>query len=142
MAFYYELKVNKDKTVKLKMNTKNIIALEKSLGGKNPITVLTGMQGTDGDIQLIPYETVAKVLHYSLQALEHGYDYEKTLELIDEYREGSEDGKIRDYTTLIPVLMKVFEISGIIPSMDNNGNPNDVSNLNESENPTQVVKDL
>lgn len=141
MALYYTLEVNPTKSVKLKMNTRNIIALEKSLGGKNPLSIFGSMNMDTGMGDLPTFEVVSKVLHFALQTMEHGYDYDKTLALMDEYMEN--DGEhTRSYTELIPVLLEVFQVSGIIPKNSEEADPNKVEEVTKQENPIQVVKDL
>ena len=64
---YTELAVG-GKTLKLRLTTRAVIALEKKLG-KNPLSVFTGVQG--GELPTV--SEIIAVLHASLQALEHGY---------------------------------------------------------------------
>lgn len=141
MALYYTLEVNPTKSVKLKMNTRNIIALEKSLGGKNVLSIFKNMDMSTGMGDLPTESDISKVLHYSLQSLEHGYDYDKTLDLMDEFKENDGVHK-RTYLDLIPLLLEVFQVSGIIPENSNEADPNKVEEVTKQENPIQVVKDL
>lgn len=142
MALYYSLQINPEKSVKLRMSVKDIINLEKSLGGKNPLSIF-GNLDTDGGMNGLPsWEVIAKVLQHSLQKFEHGYDYNATCDLIEEYMDN--DGEnTRSYTELIPVLMEVFQISGVIPKNTANINPDEVAaEVTKQENPTNVKKDL
>lgn len=86
--------------LKCRLNTQNIVALERKLGGKNILKVLM-------DEQILSVDIVLNVLHLSLQALEHGYTLDKVYKLYDEYVE--ED---KTYMDLIPELMSVLEVSG------------------------------
>lgn len=88
------------KELKCRLNTQNIIALEKKLGGKSVLKVLM-------EEQIPSLDMVLNTLHASLQTLEHGYTLEKVYSLYDEYVE--ED---KTYTDLIPELISVLEVSG------------------------------
>lgn len=96
---YYVVNIG-DKELKCRLNTQNIITLEKKLGGKNVLKVLM-------DDQIPSLDMVMSTLHASLQALEHGYTLEKVYALYDEY---VEEGKT--YMDLVPELINVLEVSG------------------------------
>lgn len=89
---------------KLKLTTKNSVALERSLG-YNPISMLMdidkGKMPKLGDILII--------LQATLQKYHHGVDMNKTIDIFDAYVD--EGNSMFD---LIPVLVEVFEQSGYI----------------------------
>lgn len=86
--------------LKCRLNSQNIINLEKKFGGKSVLKILM-------DEQIPGLEMVLSTLHASLQALEHGYTMQDVYELYDDY---VEEGKT--YTDLIPELLNVLEVSG------------------------------
>lgn len=139
MARYYTLEVTDTKTVKLRMNVSDIIQLEKSLGGKNPLSIFNGMDSGNTMSSLPSFTEVALVFHYALQGMEHGYTFEKSQKLMDEYLnfEGidEETGEElnRSYVDLIPILLEVFQVSGIIPK-SKNIDPNEVADEVEDPN--------
>lgn len=91
---------------KLRLTTKNSIALEKALG-YNPITMLmdidAGTMPKLGDILIM--------LQMMLQPYHHGFTMDKTMDLFDKY---VEDGN--SMFDLIPVFVSVLEQSGYISS--------------------------
>ncbi|WP_044736516.1 DUF6096 family protein [Geobacillus kaustophilus] len=102
---YKEFKVG-EKEFKLRMVASSIVALEKQLGGQNPLNILMGIESG----QLPPVSAVLQILHAALQKFHHGMTYEKVLELYDEYVELG-----NSYTDLIPILIDVFKVSGFLP---------------------------
>lgn len=86
--------------LKCRLNTQNIINLEKKFGGKSVLKILM-------DEQIPGMDMVLSTLHASLQALEHGYTMQDVYDLYDDY---VEEGKT--YTDLIPELLSVLEVSG------------------------------
>lgn len=86
--------------LKCRLNTQNIINLEKKFGGKSVLRILM-------DEQIPGLDMVLSTLHASLQALEHGFSMQDVYELYDDY---VEEGKT--YTDLIPELLNVLEVSG------------------------------
>lgn len=94
-----------EKELKLRLDTKNTVALEKILG-TNPVNEL--LKCSAG--QLPTMDFVATTLHASLQKLEHGYTAPKVYELLDEY---FDDG--HTLVDAIPVLVEVFQVAGLIP---------------------------
>lgn len=101
---YITLKI-KDKELKLRLNARATVQLEKKLG-KNPMEVFMGVE--QGHLPTLADLII--VLHGCLQALEHGYTEDKVYDLFDEYVE--DGGSVMD---LIPVIVEVFQASGIIP---------------------------
>lgn len=92
-----------DKTYKLRLNTRNIVALEKQLGC-NPIHVFG-----DGD-KLPTLTQMIQVLHSSLQQLNHGISLNDTYDIFDEYLA---DG--HTMSDFVYVIMDVYRASGLIP---------------------------
>lgn len=99
---YYDFTVG-NKTYKLRLNTRNTIALEKSLGC-NPLAIF----GSKGDT--IPtVSAMVAILHASLQQYQHGITLNDTYDLFDEYvAEGNTS------TDFIPVIIEIYKVSGII----------------------------
>ena len=92
-----------NKSYKLRLNTKNVVLLEKQLGG-NPLSIF-------GDGEQIPTITaMVAILHASLQQYNHGFSFNDAYELFDEYLEEGHSS-----TDFIPVIMDIYKASGIIP---------------------------
>ena len=92
----------KDKTYKLRLTTRNTVNLEKSLGC-NPVAIFGA-----GDV--IPTITVmVRILHASLQALEHGITLDNAYDIFDSWLE---DGHAA--TDFISVIVDIYKASGII----------------------------
>ena len=92
------------KTYKLRLNTRNIVALEKTIG-RNPVAIFF-----EGNEERIPTITeMVAILHASLQQLNHGITMNEAFDIFDEY--------IADHTTMefIKVIMEVYQASGLIP---------------------------
>ena len=100
-----------DKELKLKLDAKNTVALERVVG-TNPLNEL--MKVANGQLPTLDFAITT--LHASLQKLEHGYTLNKVYDLYDEY---VEDG--HSFVDLIPVLMDVFKAAGFIPQDDEQG---------------------
>lgn len=103
---YYELTVG-EKTYKLRLNTRNVVALEKQLGC-NPLAIFG-----QGDT-IPPVTTMVNILHYSLQQYHHGMNLNNAYDLFDEY---IADGNTS--TDFIPVIVEIFKVSGIIKEEGN-----------------------
>lgn len=92
-----------NKSYKLRLNTRNIVLLEKSLGC-NPLHIF----GKAGDT--IPTITVmVAILHASLQQYQHNITLNEAYDIFDEYLED------HNTTDFIPVIMEIYKASGIIP---------------------------
>lgn len=100
-----------DKELKLKLDAKNTVALERVVG-TNPLNEL--MKVANGQLPTLDF--AINTLYASLQKLEHGYTLNKVYDLYDEY---VEDG--HSLVDLIPVLMDVFKAAGFIPKDENQG---------------------
>ena len=97
----------KDRDYKLSFNFQACVDLEKKLG-TNPVNIFMAMAGND--IKLPSLSDLITVLHFSLQALEHGISMDKTYEIYDAF---IEEG--HSMTDLIPVIIDVYKVSGLIP---------------------------
>lgn len=91
-----------EKEYKLRLNTRNVITLEKNLNG-NPLSIF----GTGERIPTIT-EMVA-ILHASLQTYHHGISMNDAYDIFDAYLA---DGKTM--TNFIPVIVDIYRASGII----------------------------
>lgn len=93
-----------NKSYKLRLNTRNIVALEKTLG-RNPMAIF--FEGSDERIPTIT-EMVA-ILHASLQQYNHGITMNDCFDIFDEY--------IAEHSTMefIKVIMEVYQASGLMP---------------------------
>lgn len=91
-----------NKTYKLRLSTRNIVALEKQLGC-NPLGIFK-----DGDTLPTVSEMVA-VLFNSLQQFNHGISMNDAYDIFDAYLA---DG--HSMTDFIPVILEVYKVSGII----------------------------
>lgn len=103
-SFYAELHVNDDKVLKLKLRVRDIVALERKIG-ESPLNLLMNMN--EGTIPKL--DDMVLILQASLQKYEHGYDIDKTYDLLDEYFENG-----NTIIDLVPVIIKIFEVSGFI----------------------------
>ena len=97
-----------NKAYKLRLNTRNIVALEKQLGC-NPVAIF----GKGDTIPTI--STMVTVLHAALQQYHHGITMDDAYDIFDNYLA---DG--HSMTDFIPVLVEVYKVSGII-KMDSEG---------------------
>ena len=92
-----------NKDYKLRLSTRNIVALEKQLGC-NPINIF-------GSGDTVPSITVmVAVLHASLQQYNHGITMNDAYDIFDEYLA---DGN--STVDFIPVIIDIYRTSGIIP---------------------------
>ncbi len=91
-----------NKAYKLRLNTRNIVALEKQIGG-NPLSIFG-----KGDT-LPSITTLVSVLHASLQQYQHNISLNDAFDIFDEYLA---DGNTM--TDFIKVVVDVYKQSGII----------------------------
>lgn len=90
------------KAYKLRLNTRNIVALEKQLGG-NPLSIF-------GDGTKLPtVSELVAVLWASLQQYQHNISLNDAYDIFDAYLE---DGHIM--TDFFAVVVEVYKVSGII----------------------------
>ena len=91
-----------NKDYKLRLSTRNTIALEKQLGC-NPLSIF-------GDGNTIPTITqMVNILYASLQQLNHGISLNDAYDIFDAYLS---DG--HSVTDFIYVILDIFRISGLI----------------------------
>ena len=98
-----------DKDYKLRLATRNIVALEKQIGC-NPLAIF-------GTGETIPEVSImVAVLHASLQKYEHGIDMEKAYDIFDTYLE---DG--HTMTDFLSVIVEIYKASGLIANGKDKG---------------------
>lgn len=90
-----------NKAYKLRLNTRNTVALEKALGC-NPLSIF----GAGDTIPTIT--TMVTILHASLQQYHHGITMNDAFDIFDEYLEE------HSATDFIPVILEIYKVSGII----------------------------
>lgn len=89
------------KDYKLRLATRNIVALEKAIGC-NPLSIF-------GDGNEIPsITTMVNILWFSLQKFHHGISLTDAYDIFDEYLE--EHGM----TDFIAVIVDIYKVSGLI----------------------------
>lgn len=94
-----------NKSYKLRLNTRNVVALEKSIGC-NPVSLFFNNYG--GERVPTITEMVA-VLHASLQQYNHGITLNDCYDIFDDY--------VAEHSTMefIKVMMEVYQASGLMP---------------------------
>lgn len=98
-----------NKDYKLRLNTRNVVALEKAVGC-NPLAIF-------GNGETLPtITTMVNVLHASLQHFHHGISLNDSYEIFDEYLV---DHSITDF---IKVIIDIYKTSGLIPEGFNEKN--------------------
>lgn len=107
---YHEFNAG-SKEYKLRLNTRNIVELEKKLGC-NPIMIF----GAEGD-QIPTVSVMIVILHASLQAYHHGVTLNDAYDIFDAYLE---DGHTS--VDFIKEIMEIYKASGIVPKEDNEKN--------------------
>ena len=99
---FYDFEVG-NKAYKLRLNTRNIVNLEKVLGC-NPLAIF----GLDG--KTIPtVTTMVNILHCSLQQYQHGITLNDAYDIFDDYLAC---GNLP--TDFITVIFEVYKVSGIV----------------------------
>lgn len=102
---YYDFEAG-GKAYKLRLNTRNIVALEKQLGG-NPLSIF-------GDGSKIPEVTeMVAVLWASAQQYQHGISMNDAYDIFDSFLD---DGNAM--TDFFNVIIEVYKVSGIIQAED------------------------
>lgn len=98
---YVEFEVGA-KVYKLRLNTRNIVLLEKQIGC-NPLSIF-------GDGDTVPTVTVmVAVLHAALQQYNHGITLNDAYAIFDEYMEE------RSAVDFVAVILDIYKASGLIP---------------------------
>lgn len=91
-----------NKNYRLRLNTRNTIALEKALG-TNPLAIF-------GDGETLPtITTMVHILHASLQQYNHNITLNDAFDIFDEYL--ADGHTMMDF---IPVILEVYKVSGLI----------------------------
>ena len=98
---YYEFTAG-NKQYKLRLSTRNTVALEKQLGC-NPLAIF----GTGDTIPTIT--SMVTILHYALQQYNHSITLNDAYDIFDEWLE--EGNAVTDF---IPVIIELYKVSGII----------------------------
>ena len=102
-----------DKNYKLRLGTRDIIALEKSIG-MNPISIF-------GDGTTIPSLTIMiNILHASLQKFHHGISLTDAYDIFDDY---IADGN--SMTDFLTVIIDIYRVSGIFTDEERNKEENE-----------------
>ena len=100
---YYDFSAG-SKEYKLRLNTRNVVELEKKLGC-NPIMIF----GLEGD-QIPTVSTMVVILHASLQTYHHGVTLNDAYDIFDAYIEDEHTS-----VDFIKVIMEIYKASGIVP---------------------------
>lgn len=109
---YYEFEAGNN-IYKLRLNTRNIVSLEKQLGC-NPVMVF-------GNGDRVPTVTqMVAILNQSMQTYHHGVTVDKAYDIFDAYLA---DGHAM--TDFIPVIIDIYRVSGIMSSDNSGGNTED-----------------
>ena len=92
-----------NKEYKLRLNTRNVVSLEKSLGC-NPVAIFG-----DGD-DIPSFTSMVTILHASLQQYNHGCDMNKAFDIFDDW---IADG--HNMVDFVKVILEIYQASGIVP---------------------------
>jgi hypothetical protein len=98
-----------NKSYKLRLNTRNVVALEKTIG-RNPVSIFFEV---DGNERIPTITEMVAVLHASLQQYNHGVSMNDAFDIFDDYvAEG--------HSTLefVKVIMEVYQASGLMPKSE------------------------
>lgn len=98
---YSEFEVN-GKEYKLRLGARDIVKLEKKLGG-NPMNIFMAVE--NGDLPRL--EAIILILQASMTKYHSGMSVDDVYDLYDEYM--AEGGT---YMEMIPVLLDIFKVSG------------------------------
>ena len=91
---------------KLRLNTRNVVNLERQLGC-NPLSIF-------GDGDAMPtVTTMVQILYCSLQQYQHGISLDDSYDIFDRYLE---DHSMTDFLT---VIVDIFKASGLIKNEGN-----------------------
>ena len=101
------------KTYKLRLNTRNIVELEKKLGG-NPLIIFDNVS-EDGFSGLPTVGQMITVLHYSLQQFNHGISMNDTYDIFDEWLANG-----NEWTEFFNIIVEIYKVSGIIKEAEDN----------------------
>lgn len=90
-----------EKNYKLRLATRNIVALEKAIG-KNPLGIFGNGE------ELPPITTMVNILFHSLQQYQHAIGFNEACDIFDEYLQEN------TMTDFISVIMEIYKVSGIM----------------------------
>lgn len=90
-----------EKNYQLRLATRNIVALEKAIGG-NPLGIFKN------EDDLPPVTTMVNILFHSLQKYHHGIGLIDAYDIFDEYL------KEHTMTDFISVIIEIYKVSGIM----------------------------
>lgn len=110
---FYTLPIG-EKEYKLRLNTRNVIVLEKTLGC-NPLSIF----GKDDEPVIPTVTSMVAILHASLQQYQHGITMNDAFELFD--------GWLMDGNTpadFVPVIIEIYKVSGLISTVEDNEEKN------------------
>ena len=102
--FYVDFSAG-NKLYKLRLNTRNIVMLEKAIGC-NPLGIFTNANGTE---RIPTFTECVNVLFASMQQYNHGITFNDACDIFDSY---IDEGN--SYTDFIPVILEIYKASGII----------------------------
>lgn len=107
-----------DKTYCLSLATRNIVQLERKLG-RNPLMIFVNSVGEidEQDVRVPSITEIALILQCAMQRFNHGITIDKVYDILDDYT--AEGHTIID---LIPVVIELFQVSGIMPKEDDEKN--------------------
>lgn len=91
------------KEYKLRLNTRNIIELEKKLGC-NPVSIF------DGGDTVPTVTTMVSILHASLQQYNHGITFTDAFDIFDAWMD---DGN--SSINFVHIILDIYKASGIVP---------------------------
>ena len=96
----------------LRLNTRNVVMLEKMLG-KNPLAIF-------GNGDTLPTITeMVQILYSSLQQLNHGISLDKAYDIFDAY---VADG--HSSTDFVQVIVDIYKVSGLIANVSEESEKN------------------
>lgn len=93
-----------NKAYKLRLNTRNVVMLEKTLGC-NPVSIFF-----EGGAERVPTVTeMVAILHAGLQQFNHGITMNDAFDIFDDY--------VAEHSTMdfIKVIMELYKVSGLVP---------------------------
>ena len=90
-----------NKNYKLRLNTRNLVVLEKQLGA-NPLSIFN-----DGT-KIPTVTTMVTILHVSSQQYQHNITLTDAYDIFDEYLEE------HTVTDFLPVIVEIYKVSGLI----------------------------
>ena len=113
---FYEFEVG-NKSLRLRIKARQAAQLEKVLGGSPLLLFIKLSEHSEDSIALMEnlptLEQYALILNAALQAYEHGYNMDKTYDVIDDFiAEG------HSMMELINVVTQVLAVSGYMPAQE------------------------